>query len=61
MDKLFTLLVGGVDGPRISDGVDHATEPATGRFPYLVSPNPDPPQLTPPFALPPVAAENTVS
>lgn len=55
VDKLFTLLVGGVDGPRISDGVDHATQPATRSFPYLVSPNPDPPPLTPPFALPPVA------
>lgn len=59
VDKLFTLMVGGVDGPRISDGVDHATRPATRRFPYLVRPNPDPPQLTPPFALPPVAAPNT--
>ena len=28
VDKLFTLMVGGIDGPRISDGVDHATRPA---------------------------------
>jgi hypothetical protein len=45
VDTLYTLLVGGVDGPRISDGVDHATKPATGTFPYLHSPNPSPPDL----------------
>jgi Domain of unknown function (DUF4331) len=43
VDTLYALLVGGVDGPRISDGVDQATEPATRSFPYLVSPNPNPP------------------
>ncbi len=42
-DILYTLMVGGVDGPRISDGVDHATKPATRTFPYLNSPNPNPP------------------
>jgi Domain of unknown function (DUF4331) len=56
VDTLFTLLVGGVDGPPISDGVDHATQPATRTFPYLADPNPTPPPLTPPFALPPVTA-----
>jgi Domain of unknown function (DUF4331) len=45
VDTLYTLLVGGVDGPRISDGVDQATRPATRTFPYLVSPNPNPPDL----------------
>ena len=45
VDTLYTLLVNGVDGPRISDGVDHATEPATHRFPYLVAPNPNAPDL----------------
>ncbi|WP_208897902.1 hypothetical protein [Streptomyces incarnatus] len=45
MDTLYTLLVHGVDGARISDGVDHATRPATHRFPYLVAPNPNPPDL----------------
>lgn len=45
VDTLYTLLVGGVDGPRISDGVDHATKPATGEFPYLVTPNPNPPDV----------------
>ena len=43
---LCTLLVSGLDGPRISDGVDHATQSVTHNFPYLVSPNPDPPDLT---------------
>jgi hypothetical protein len=57
VDLLFTLLVGGVDGPHISDGVEQATQPATSGFPYLASPNPDPPPLTPPFALPPVSAQ----
>jgi hypothetical protein len=43
VDALYTLLVGGPDGPSISDGVDRPTQPATRSFPYLVSPNPDPP------------------
>ena len=45
VDVLYTLLVGGLDGPRISDGVDQATRPATRSFPYLVAPNPEPPDL----------------
>jgi hypothetical protein len=45
VDILYTLLVGGLDGPRISDGVDGPTQPATRSFPYLVSPNPDPPDV----------------
>jgi hypothetical protein len=45
VDTLYTVLVGGIDGPRISDGVDQATQPATHRFPYLVRPNPEPPDL----------------
>jgi len=45
VDVLYTLLVGGLDGPRISDGVDRPTQPAARSFPYLVSPNPDPPDL----------------
>jgi hypothetical protein len=61
VDKFFTLMVGGVDGRPISDGVDQATRPATRSFPYLVSPNPTPPHLTPPFALPPVSAERAAS
>jgi len=45
VDIFYTLLVGGLDGPRISDGVDGPTRPATRSFPYLNSPNPDPPDL----------------
>jgi hypothetical protein len=45
VDTLYTLLVGGLDGPRISDGVDHATQPAGRTFPYLRRPNPEPPDL----------------
>jgi Domain of unknown function (DUF4331) len=45
VDTYYTLMVGGVDGPRISDGVDQTTRPATRTFPYLVSPNPNPPEL----------------
>ena len=45
VDELYTLLVGGLDGPPISDGVDQATQPATRSFPYLVAPNPDPPDV----------------
>jgi Domain of unknown function (DUF4331) len=45
VDILYTLLVGGLDGPRISDGVDGPTQPATRSFPYLNPPNPDPPDV----------------
>jgi Domain of unknown function (DUF4331) len=44
MDTLFTLLVNAGNGPRIRDGVDQATMPAARMFPYLASPNPDPPK-----------------
>jgi hypothetical protein len=57
----FTFMVGGVDGPYISDGVDQATQPASRSFPYLASPNPNPPPLTPPFELPPVSAPSAAS
>jgi Domain of unknown function (DUF4331) len=43
MDTIFTLLINGGNGPRIRDGVDQATRPATRTFPYLAAPNPDPP------------------
>jgi hypothetical protein len=45
IDGLYTLLVRGVDGPRVSDGVDQATRAATRSFPYLVAPNPEPPDI----------------
>jgi hypothetical protein len=39
MDTLYTLLINADKGPRISDGVDQATVPASGVFPYLQPPN----------------------
>ncbi|MFD5540624.1 DUF4331 family protein [Streptomyces sp. NPDC127079] len=50
VDTLYTLLVNGVDGDRISDGVDRATQPTTHEFPYLASPNAAPPDLMTVFA-----------
>jgi Domain of unknown function (DUF4331) len=35
MDALYTLYINGGNGPRISDGVDQATRPASRVFPYL--------------------------
>jgi hypothetical protein len=39
IDTLYTLLINAGKGPRISDGVDEATQPASGVFPYLAQPN----------------------
>jgi hypothetical protein len=44
IDTLFTQLVNAGNGPVIRDGVDRATRPGSGAFPYLVPPNPDPPE-----------------
>lgn len=44
IDRLFTTLVNAGNGPVIRDGVDAATRPATHTFPYLATPNADPPQ-----------------
>ncbi len=44
IDVIFTQLINGGNGPTIRDGVDHSTRPASHTFPYLMSPNPDPPQ-----------------
>jgi Domain of unknown function (DUF4331) len=43
MDKLLTLLINAGQGPTIRDGVDQATRPASPTFPYLATPNPEPP------------------
>ncbi|RPJ82919.1 MAG: DUF4331 domain-containing protein [Acidobacteria bacterium] len=43
MATLYTLLINAGNGPRISDGVERATVPASDVFPYLVPPNPVPP------------------
>jgi Domain of unknown function (DUF4331) len=45
MDTLFTLLINAGHGPVVRDGVDRATRPATQTFPYLATPNPDPPHM----------------
>ena len=45
VDTVFTLLINNGNGPRISDGVDHTTAPASRTFPYLQPPNPNPPPL----------------
>jgi hypothetical protein len=42
MDTLYSLLIAGTHGPRISDGVDQPTAPAGDVFPYLAAPNPSP-------------------
>ncbi len=44
MDTIFSLMVNAGRGPRIRDGVDQATRPATQSFPYLAPPSPNPPQ-----------------
>jgi hypothetical protein len=44
MDTIFTQLVNAGQGPTIRDGVDSATRPAGGTFPYLAAPNPHPPE-----------------
>jgi len=45
MDTIYTLLVNAGNEPRISDGVDRATVPASEVFPYLQPPNPGGPQV----------------
>ena len=45
IDTLFTQLVNAGKGPVIRDGVDHGSRPAGRRFPFLSSPNPEPPKL----------------
>ena len=44
MDTIFTQLVNAGHGPTIRDGVDAATRPGMASFPYLASPNPNPPE-----------------
>ena len=39
MDTIYTLLVNAGNGPRVSDGVDRATVPASDVFPYMAPPN----------------------
>ena len=43
MDVMFTFMISGVPGAPVSDGVDAPWKPASTEFPYLASPNPNPP------------------
>ena len=52
VDTVLTLLVNNFNGPRVSDGVDQTTAPATRTFPYLQPPNPNPPALAPLVGIP---------
>lgn len=61
IDTLYTVLVGGLDGPRISDGVDQPTQPTSRSFPYLVPPNPNPPDRMTIFAALPAPSEEAAS
>ena len=53
IDTLYTLIVNAFHGPRVSDGVDRATVPASRAFPYLAPPNLNPPT---PVSVPTAAA-----
>ncbi len=52
IDTFLTLLVNAGKGPRISDGVDQATVPASHTFPYLAPPEPNPPAPAAPAIAP---------
>lgn len=47
IDALYTLIVNGLDGPAVGDGVDHATVPASTTFPFLAPPDDHPPHVDP--------------
>jgi hypothetical protein len=47
IDALYTLIVNGIDGAPVRDGVDHATVPASATFPFLAPPNNNPPEPQP--------------
>jgi hypothetical protein len=47
LETILTWLVNRDDGPRIQHGVAGPAEPAKLTFPYLVPPEPNPPQLPP--------------
>jgi Domain of unknown function (DUF4331) len=42
MDTIYTLLINGGNGPRISQGLGGPTVPASDVFPFLAPPNPPP-------------------
>ncbi|RIK44117.1 MAG: hypothetical protein DCC55_03630 [Chloroflexi bacterium] len=45
VERLYNLLVHAGNGPRIHHGLAQATQPAAHRFPYLIDPNPAPPDF----------------
>jgi hypothetical protein len=45
LDTYYSVFINAGNGPRISDGVDQATVPATNDFPYLAPPNPSPAEV----------------
>jgi hypothetical protein len=45
LDTYYSVFINAGTGPRISDGVDQATVPATNVFPYLAPPNPSPAEV----------------
>jgi hypothetical protein len=61
IDTLYTMLVGGLDGRRISDGLDQATPAPAHTFPYLIAPNPDPPDILARLAGPPPPPEHAAA
>jgi Domain of unknown function (DUF4331) len=46
LDTYYTLFINRGNGPRISDGVDQATVPASNVFPYLAPANPSKPKAS---------------
>jgi hypothetical protein len=44
MDTIFSLMINAGHGPRIRDGIDRASQPASQAFPYLAPPSPNPPK-----------------
>jgi hypothetical protein len=56
IDALYTLIVNGIDGEAVRDGVDQATVPASTTFPYLAPPNDHPPVPNPGVPMSPRSA-----
>jgi hypothetical protein len=52
VDSLLTILINNGNGPRISDGVDGPSVPASRKFPYLSRPTPMPSKLAPLVGIP---------
>jgi hypothetical protein len=44
MDTFFTFIITGGKGAPVRDGVDQSSRPSAQTFPYLATPNPDPPE-----------------